>query len=408
MSGFTPWRKIAREKQLAPEGEWSVWLILAGRGFGKSRSVNEWAIEQARKMPGSRGALVAATSADVRDVVMEGESGILNISPPDFQPRYYPSKRRVEWPNGSIATTYSADEPDRLRGPQHHWAMCDELAAWRYEDAWDQLMLGLRLGDDPRVAVATTPRPTRQIRQLIDDPNVHVVTGSTYENRDNLARTFFEKIITKYEGTRLGRQELMAELLTDVEGALWSHGLIEAGRVKHAPDLIRVVVAIDPAVSVSESSDETGIIVAGIDRDGDAYVLEDVTGKYVPHEWAETAIAAYHRWKADRIVAEKNQGGDMVESTLRVVDRRVPVTLVTASRAKVTRAEPVAALYEQGRAHHVGVLARLEDQMTTWQAGDKDSPDRVDALVWGLTELVLNRQTITIQAAPAALANYRG
>ncbi len=395
---IAPLGKGARPKQLPPDTDWRVWLILAGRGFGKSRAVNEFAIDQAFTMPGSRGALVAATAGDVRDVIVEGESGIMAISPPDFMPLYEPSKRRLTWPNGSMATTYSADEPRRLRGPQHHWAICDELAAWRFPDAYDQLMLGLRLGDNPRVAISTTPRPTPIIKSLIDDKTVALVMGSTYENRENLADVWFDDIISRYEGTTLGRQELYAELLFDHPGALWTRDNIDNNRVVEFPGLRRIVVAIDPAVTAYEDSSETGIVVAGVSHDGHGYVLEDVTLRASPDGWAKAAVAAYNKYKADRIVAETNNGGDMVESTIKTVAPNVSFKKVHASRAKHTRAEPVAALYEQNRIHHVGVFGKLEDQLCQWVPGDT-SPDRLDALVWAFTELMLDKEPLTVRAS---------
>lgn len=390
------WESVARPNQLPPPGNWSIWLLLAGRGFGKTRVLSEWTCEQAQLGRARRIALVGATTADTRDVIVEGESGILACSPSWCMPVYEPSKRRLTWPNGTIATTYSADEPERLRGPQHDAAACDELGSWRHPQAWDMLMFGLRLGRNPQCVVATTPRPTKLIRDLLvrEGHDVAVTRGTTYENRDNLAPTFFQQILRRYEGTRLGRQELEAELLEDTLGALWSSEIIEAARLHSAPSLARVVVAIDPAVTSGEDADETGIIVAGKDSEGHGYVLADQSGRYAPAEWAGTAIAAYRKHAADRIVAEVNNGGDMVEATLRMINPNVPFTAVRASRGKVVRAEPVAALYEQGRIHHVGLLAKLEDQMTSFTS-DFDraragySPDRVDALVWALTDLLV-------------------
>lgn len=379
----------AREKQLQPDRDWRVWLVLAGRGFGKTRAINEWAIDRAAQMPGSRGVIIAATSGDVRDVIIEGESGILSISPDDFMPNYEPSKRRLTWSNGSMAYLRSADRPDRLRGPQCHWAICDELAAWRYPSAWDQLLFGLRLGDDPRVAVATTPRPTPIIKSLVNDETVAVVTGSTYENRDALAPVYFDEIIRRYEGTTLGQQEIHAQLLLDHPGALWKRDDIDNARVIELPDLRRIVVAIDPAASDNEESSETGIVVAALGyHDKEGYVLDDVTVSGSPDAWARAAVAAYHKYGADRIIAEVNNGGDMVEHTIRTVAANVPFKQVRASRNKQTRAEPVAALYEQGRVHHVGTFGKLEDQLCQWMPGDK-SPDRLDALVWALTDLMI-------------------
>jgi phage terminase large subunit-like protein len=388
------WPYRARPGQLPPPGEWRVWLLLAGRGFGKTRTGAEFVRARVGARTARRIALVAPTAADARDVMVEGESGLLAIAPPADRPLYEPSKRRLTWSNGAIATTYSADEPERLRGPQHDFAWCDELAAWRYPEAWDMLMFGLRLGDDPRAVVTTTPRPTKLIRALIADPKVMMTRGATAENRANLAPAFLDQIVRRYEGTRLGRQELDAELLDDMPGGLWQRGIIEATRTSTVPKFSRVVVAIDPAVSASEHADETGIIAAGRDANGHGYVLADASGRYAPAEWARVAIAAYGARQADRIVAEINNGGDMVEATLRMIDPNVPFSAVRAARGKVARAEPVAALYEQGRIHHIGTFAQLEDQMCSFTS-DFDrttagySPDRVDALVWAFTELLV-------------------
>lgn len=392
------WPFWARPSQLPPNGNWRVWLVLAGRGFGKTRTGAEMIRARAVARTARRFALVAPTAGDARDVMVEGESGILAISPPWERPRYEPSKRRLTWPNGAVATLFSADEPERLRGPQHDAAWCDEVASWRYPEAWDMLMFGLRLGTDPRVVVTTTPRPTMLLRELVADPSVVVTRGTTYENSVNLAQGFLEQIIRRYQGTRLGRQELEAELLEDMPGALWNRGIIEGSRVRAAPSLIRVVVAIDPAVTATADADETGIIVAGKDGRGHGWVLADSSGRYHPTEWARTAISAYRAHSADRIVAEVNNGGDMVEATLRMIEPDVPFTAVRASRGKVTRAEPIAALYEQGRVHHLGAFPELEDQMCAFVADTRGSirvasnacsPDRVDALVWALTDLLV-------------------
>jgi phage terminase large subunit-like protein len=369
---------------------------LAGRGFGKTRTLAEWVCEQAASGRASRIALVAATAADARDVLVEGQSGILAVAPPWCRPVYESSKRRLTWPNGTIATTFSAEEPDRLRGPQHDAAVCDELASWSHPETWDMLQFGLRLGRNPRCLVATTPRPTKLIRELLarEGRDVVVTRGSTYENRANLAPGFFDQVIRKYEGTRLGRQELNAELLEDTPGALWSPGIIDAVRQAAAPTLVRIVVAIDPAATSGEDADETGIVVVGKDNQGHGYVLADASGKYQPIEWAKIAIAAYRAHHADRIIAERNNGGAMVEATIRMVDTNVPVTTVWASRGKVARAEPVSALYEQGRIRHVGGFPALEDQMCGFTSDfDRQragySPDRVDALVWAVTDLLV-------------------
>lgn len=394
------WRFWARPNQLPPENWRHVWLILAGRGFGKTRTGAEtvrWLVEtgQAKRI-----ALVAPTAADARDVMVEGESGILAVSRPDFKPEYEPSKRRITWPNGAVAYTYSAEEPDRLRGPQHDFAWCDELAAWKYpDDTWDNLIFGLRLGDNPRVVVTTTPKPIPLVRKLVNDPETVVTRGSTYENAANLPPSFLKEIRDKYEGTRLGRQEIYAEILDDVPGALWNRTMLDELRVKKAPELIRIVVAIDPAVTSGENSDETGIIVAGKGVDGHGYVLEDLSCRMSPDGWATRAVNAYHKYEADRIVAEVNNGGDLVETTIRTVDRRIPYKAVRASKGKRTRAEPIAALYEQGKIHHVGSFPLLEDQMCNFTPDGYDgSPDRVDALVWALTELMLKGERAKVRA----------
>jgi len=390
------WPAVARPNQLPPPGDWSIWLLLAGRGFGKTRTLAEWACGQAASGQAGRIAIVAATAADARDVLVEGESGLLAVAPPWCRPLYEPSKRRLTWPNGAIASTFSAEEPERLRGPQHDAAVCDELGAWSRPETWDMLQFGLRLGRNPRCLVATTPRPTKLIRQLLarEGHDIVVTRGSTYENRANLAPGFFDQVIRKYEGTRLGRQELLAEVLEDTPGALWNREALDECRREHAPALFRIVVAIDPAATSGEDADETGIIVAGKDGDGHGYVLADLSGRYSPADWAKAAISAYHRHHADRIVAEVNNGGEMVEATVRMIDPNVPFTAVRASRGKVVRAEPVAALYEQRRVHHVGAFPTLEDQQCAFvSAFDRAlagfSPDRVDALVWALSELLV-------------------
>ena len=310
------WRFWARPKQLEPDGAWRVWLMLAGRGFGKTRAGAEWVRRKVEARQATRIALVAPTAADARDVMIEGESGLLAISPPDFRPHYEPSKRRLTWPNGAVATAFSADEPARLRGPHFDAAWCDELAAWRYEEAWDMLMLGLRLGSDPRAVVTTTPKPTRLVKNLVNSPGTVAVTrGATRENRRNLAPAFLAEIARRYEGTRLGRQELEAEILEDAPGALWRREMFERDgmRLKAPPTLQRIVVAIDPAATSRAHSDETGIIVAGLADNGHATVLEDLSGRFTPQQWAARALGAYRKFAADRIVAEVNNGGEMVD-----------------------------------------------------------------------------------------------
>jgi len=341
-------------------------------------------------------ALVGETSADVRDVMIEGESGILSISRPDFKPLYEPSKRRLIWPNGATAMAYSGDEPDQLRGPQHDGAWADEPAKWKCPlEAWDNLEFGLRLGSRPRIVATTTPRPIKLIRDLLQDPMTVVTRGSTYDNAANLAPSFMERMAKKYEGTRLGRQELHAEMLDDVPGALWQRQNIEQHRVSRVPDLVRIIVGVDPAMTSGEDANETGIIIAGKSRDGHVYVLEDLSCRLSPDAWGRRAVSGYRRHRADRIVAEVNNGGDLVERLLRVVDPSVSYRAVRAARGKVTRAEPVAALYEQGHVHHLASFAALEDQMCAFTPDQYDgSPDRVDALVWAITELLLTGQTI--------------
>jgi phage terminase large subunit-like protein len=340
----------------------------------------------------SRIALVGPTAGDTRDVMVEGESGLLNIFPRRHRPIYEPSKRKVTFSNGAIAMLYSAEEPDRLRGPQHDAGWADELAAWKYPEAWDMLQFGMRLGVNPQQVVTTTPRPTKLVRDILKDPGTVITRGSTYDNAANLAAPFLKKITAKYEGTRLGRQELNAELLDDNPGALWQRSLIDATRRKRGevPPMRRIVVAVDPAVTTNEDSDETGIVVAGLGEDGRGYVLEDLTCKESPAAWTLIALDAYDRWRADRIVAETNQGGDMVEALFRTMNANVSYQGVHASKGKFSRAEPVSSLYEQGKVSHVGSFSLMEDQMCEYnpQVASR-SPDRMDALVWALTALMV-------------------
>jgi len=394
--GPCEWSFWARPNQLAPRGDWTKWLILAGRGFGKTRSVVEFVQAEVEAGRAGRIGIAGATASDLRDVLVEGVSGFLAVAREWNRPVYEPSKTRLTWPNGARARLYSADEPDRFRGPGIDLFVADELAAWRYPEAWDQAMFSLRVGEHPRAVIATTPRPTTLIRDLLkrEGQDVVVSRGSTYDNRANLAAPFLTDIVRKYEGTRLGRQELDGELLDDAPGALWKRSQFdEPGfRVQHKkllPQLNRVVVAVDPAVSANEHSDETGIIVAALGDDGIAYVLEDGTlTAATPNEWAKQVVALYRAHHADRVIGEVNNGGDLVEANVRNVEPTIPFTQVRATRGKAVRAEPVSALYEQNRVRHLGVLAKLEDQMCTWDPGvPGKSPDRVDALVWALTEL---------------------
>ena len=388
------WRLAARPEQLAPEGDWTTWIFCGGRGAGKTRSGAEWILERVASGAARFIHLVAPTAGDCRDVLLEGPAGILTIAPTHARPIYQPSLRKVTWPNGAQALLFSADEPDRLRGPQCDTLWIDELCAMRTaQDVLDMAFMGLRLGKDPRALLTTTPRPIKPFKALLarEGQDVVVTRSSSYANRDNLAPQFFAQIVSKYAGTRLGRQEIDAELLTDVPGALWHLERIEELRVTRAPErLERVVVAVDPAVTFGPDSDETGLIVAGLGSDGAGYVLDDASGRYPPEEWARKAIQLYRRYGADRIVAETNQGGDLVEKTLRSVDPSIPFRGVHASRGKITRAEPVSALYEQGRVHHVGVFGPLEDQLTSYDGSrGSSSPDRLDALCWAIHELML-------------------
>jgi len=388
----------ARPNQVIPPGSWRLWLIQAGRGWGKTRTgaeaVRKWVKQGYRRIH-----LVGATAGDTRDVMVQGESGLLNCFPSHLRPVYEPSKRLITFYTGAVAYLFSADEPERLRGPQCECFWADEIAAWRFgQDAWDNLMFGFRLGNDPRGVITTTPKPIQLLKDIIKDPNTFVTRSSSYDNRVNLAPAFFDSIIRKYEGTRLGRQELEAELLEDIPGALWTRGVIDAYRIKLGEvrwDLLtRIVVAIDPAVTTGEDSDDTGIIVAGLTVSQHIVVIEDLTCKESPLGWARIAVAAFKKYRADRIVGEVNNGGDLVEANIRAVAPEISFRAVRASRGKAVRAEPVAALYEQGRVHHVGSMVELEDQLCAWTPqGNEKSPDRMDALVWAITELLIDQET---------------
>lgn len=345
------------------------------------------------RTPGARIALIAATYADARDTMVEGDSGILSLIPDGLLKTWNRSLGELVLSNGSKYKLFAATEPDRLRGPQHHRAYCDELAAWEYPDTWDQMLFGLRLGQTPRAIIATTPRPVALVRKLVADCATVVTRGSTFDNSANLAPQALQQLRAKYEGTRLGRQELEGEVIDDIPGALWTRSMLDAARVRSAPDMQRVVVAVDPSGTRGEddSGDSVGIVVAGKGVDGLAYVLADRTCKMSPDGWGRRAVEAYREFHADRIIAERNFGGAMVEHVIRTVDQMVPYREVTASRGKVARAEPVAALYEQNKVRHVGAFAALEDQMAAFTSsgylGD-GSPDRADALVWAITELM--------------------
>lgn len=399
------WTLWARDDQLPPEEcddlPWRTWLLLGGRGAGKTRAGAEWVRAQAlgiapiAELPARRIALVGETLHDARAVMVEGVSGLLGVHDGADRPRYEPSKAQIVWPNGTIAQLFSADDPDSLRGPQFDCAWCDEIAKWRYgERAWDTLQFALRLGNRPRQLVTTTPRPLPLLERIMADPGTVTVKARTIDNADNLAPAFVEELRKRYGGTLLGRQELDGEIIEDIAGALWRRDWIEQARTTSVPALGRIVVAVDPPVTATAASDACGIVVAGVGVDGRAYVLADrtVQGREPP-VWARAAIAAYRDFAADRIVAEANQGGDLVGLVLAQVDRNVPVGLVRATRGKWVRAEPVAALYAEGRVAHVGAFAELEAQMLAFGADGRvagRSPDRVDALVWALTELMLD------------------
>ena len=391
------WRSLARPEQLPPAGDWSVWVYLAGRGSGKTRA----GAEAIREWIGSgrcrRVGLIAPTAADTRDVMVEGESGLLAICP---DARFEPSKRRITWPNGAIATLYSAEEPDRLRGPQHDGLWFDELAAMKgVQSIWDMAMLGLRLGKRPQAIVTTTPRPIPLLRALIKRVGKDVVIsrGTTYDNRENLPESFFTQITTQYENTRLGRQELNAEILDDFPGALWTREILDRANAPITlPDMSRIVVAVDASGARGAddaNADAIGIVVAGKGMDGRGYVLADRSCKLSPAGWGQRAAQAFFEFKADRLVFERNFGGAMVEHVIKTADPRVTCKEVVASRGKVVRAEPVSALDEQGRISHVGSFTDLEDQMCLMGSDGymgEGSPDRVDALVWALSSLLLD------------------
>ena len=394
---YNDWYSTARNKQLKPRGDWNVWLILAGRGWGKTLTGAIDVILYAISHDNVRVAVVAPTTGDLRRVCFEGVSGIVSQIPlecyKDGYSSYNKSTSEIELYNGSKIMGFSASEPDRFRGSQYHRAWCDELAAWKYPDSWNQLQFGMRLGDKPQTIVTTTPRPTKLIKQLYDRKDVVTTQGNTFENKDNLADSALELFKTQYEGTRLGRQELYAEILEDIEGALWSMAMIEELRVNEIPEMKRTVIAIDPAVTANINSDETGIVVCGLGIDNRYYILDDVSGKMSADAWAKTAVNAYYKYNASRIIAEVNNGGDLVERLLRTVDINIPYKSVNATKGKVIRAEPISALYEQKRVSHCGVFSKLEDQMCSFTGEKSKSPDRLDALVWGLTELSKSSMT---------------
>ncbi len=402
------WKLWAREEQLAPDHDWSLWLICAGRGFGKTRAGAEWVRNMAKRHPAARIALVASSLAEARAVMIEGESGLLELTPPERTPVFEPSLRRLTWPNGAQAFLYSSAEPEGMRGPQHSHAWCDEIAKWdnssdRATRTWDNLLMGLRLGEKPQIVATTTPRAVPLMRRLLDEEKCGrtiITRGSTYDNSANLPERFLLEMEQSFGASSIGRQELDGEMLLDAEGALWTRAMLEDCSQEVSPaKIVRVVVGVDPPASAR--GDACGIIVAGLDETGIARVLADCSvEKPTPEQWARAAARAAQLWSADRVIAEANQGGSMVASVLRAADISLPVKLVHASRGKTARAEPVAALYEAGRVRHAGLFAQLEDELCGLMAGGKyegsqsggsRSPDRADALVWALTELMLGK-----------------
>jgi phage terminase large subunit-like protein len=393
------WEIWARDDQLPPESAWRNWLILGGRGAGKTRAGAEWVrgVALARNAFGDSArqiALIGESLADVREVMIEGVSGLLGVHARGERPQWEPSRRRLQWKNGAVAYAFSADDPESLRGPQFDAAWCDELCKWRRaESAFDMLQFGLRLGRNPRAAITTTPRPVPLLKRLLADPATVVSRAATKANAFQLAPQFLEQMLARYAGTRLGRQELDGELIEARADSLFPRERIERARVEGHPPLARIVVAVDPPASSREGADACGIVAVGIDDDGKVFVLADESeGGLSPLAWASRAIALYRRLEADRIVVEVNQGGEMARAVLFETDASVPISEVRATRGKVLRAEPVAALYEQGRVSHVGSFPLLEDEMADFGAdglSNGRSPDRLDALVWAITSLVL-------------------
>lgn len=392
------WFSNARANQLPPSGDWKTWMILAGRGFGKTRTGSETLRHWIQSGQVKRIALVGGSLHEVRSVMVEGESGLLNVHTPKERPLYISSQRLIKWPNGAVAQFFGAEAYEQLRGPQFDCAWVDELAKFRRaQDVWQQLQLCLRLGDNPRCIVTTTPRPTKLMKDLLNSPDVCVTRGSTFDNAANLAPCYLEQIRKQFLNTRLGAQELYAEMLTETAGALWQRRMIQYQQpsydVDGRPDLERIVIAIDPATTTHDHSDETGIVVAGIDAQKQAFILEDLSGKLSPNDWGRRVVDTYYRLKADRVVVEINKGGDLVENVLKSIDPTIPLKSVRATRGEYTRAEPIAALYEQNRIFHAQPLSILEQQICDYIPGiTTKSPDRMDALVWALTELMLESE----------------
>ncbi len=404
MAMLYDWDFWARDNQKPPKGDWSTWLLMAGRGFGKTRTGAEWVRDRVENGIARRIAIVGPTIDDAIDTMVEGVSGILAVSPPDNKPKWVRSTRTLTWKNGAQAKVFGAEKPSKLRGPQHDTVWGDEPAEWRYYESYTNIEFGLRIGSNPQMLLTGTPKPVKIIKDVITDKGAVVTGGSTYDNVDNLSSKFKNRIIDRYEGTRLGQQELHAKLLKDVPGALWNDKIISAKRLKcefdseEMPNLIRIVIAVDPPVTSGPDADECGIIVCGLDAKGRGYIIDDFSCQGLsPNGWAKKAIDAYYKYNADRMIAEVNNGGELVETIVRGLDTNISYRAVRASKGKVARAEPIAALYEQGRVCHVGTFPTLEEQQCEFTSDfDKAkmgySPDRVDALVWGLTELMLDLQ----------------
>lgn len=386
-----------RRHQTPPAGDWTTWLILGGRGAGKTRAGAEWVrfmVEgSGPDTPGEfrRIALLGASLSEARDVMVMGESGIMELSPADRRPEWNAARWMLRWPNGAEATCFSAARPEKLRGPQFDGAWSDELGKWKNGvEAWEMLQLGLRLGGRPRQVVTTTPRANPLLELVLEDPSTVVTSAPTWENAANLADSFIDEVRTRFQGTTRGREELEGELVLDRPGAFWTREMLERARVESAPELLRIVVAVDPPASMGEAADECGIIVAGLSAEGSVYVIADLSCQGLsPEGWARRAVEGYHEFEADRMIAEVNQGGEMVPSLIRSIDPTINCQKRHASKRKGVRAEPVSGLYELGRVRHLGLFPELEDQMRAFGAvGFKGSPDRVDALVWAVTALV--------------------
>ncbi len=400
VSASSDWFLAARREQMPPLWNWFVWIILAGRGFGKNWTGAHWLINEHIEGRAENSAIVAATASDLRKYCLEGPSGIMSLAPNWFYPDYQPSKTRLVWPNGVETQLFTSEKPERLRGPNLDKVWCDEMAAWqRLDEAWHMLQLCLRHGKEPQAVITTTPKPRAILRDLIKrkDTDVAVTRGSTYDNVANLAPRFVAEIITQYKGTRLERQEIYGELLDEFEGALWSYKILDECRDTEHPILRRVGIGVDPAIASQEGSDLTGIITGGLSDNRHGWVTGDHSLRASPERWASKVVERYRALTADFVVAEKNQGGEMVEATIKAVDDSVNVILVHASKGKIARAEPIAAFYEQHRIHHVGTFPDLEDEMCLFMPGETNvqqfktmgkSPDRADALVWLMSELM--------------------